>query len=124
MCYYTLLAFFKHTDVNGMYDLMNNSKTHCEFLPLDSIVPQPRTMTFSFAGAGRSSKAILLLLLLILLQVIIVIINDFLPAIIKILHCIVFKHQDTSHTFQNVNYSIVICVWLWGCLLSRCLVKS
>ena len=123
MCYYTLLTFFKHTDVNGMYELMNNSKTHCEFLPLDSIVPQPRKMTFSFAGAGRFSQAMLLLLML--LQVIIVIINDFfLPAITKILHCLVFKHQDTSHTFQNVSYYIVICVWLWACLVSCSLVQS
>lgn len=34
-------------------DLMNNSKIHCVFLPLDSFVPQTRNMAFSFAGAGR-----------------------------------------------------------------------
>ena len=59
-----------------MYELMNNSKIHCEFSPLIFIVPQHRRSAFHYCQNWKNCHHAILLLLT-LLQVIIVITSDY-----------------------------------------------
>ena len=74
----------------------------------------------------ESSQAILSLL--VLQQVIIVITSDYFLLTSNYQDPVLgglqtSRHVSTSLESQNISYCILMCVWLWGCLVSCCPVE-
>lgn len=95
-----------------MSELMNNSEILCEFSPLIFIVPQKRRSPLLLSELEELSLCNIII-------IINVIPSDycdykwlFLQVIIKFLNYLVFKHQDTTHAFQNLTHCIFMSVSL------------